>query len=358
MKYKIFISYSRKDSGKVEAIKKEIEQATGVECWMDMEGISYDSPDFVDVIVKAIDNARVFLFMLSEHSQKSRIARGEITLAQKKNKHISIKNIDKCEMTDNFTVLYSQNNLCDYSEENQKKKLFHEIRKWLGLEDFNSGVFYQKGNITQDTFLEVAEQLYKRKAYAEAYNIFHSLSEEGNAIALYYLGIMSIYGEGTEIDANEGVGLLKKASEKCNVEAQYTLGQIYEKGLHGIPQDLHESLSWYEKAAAQNHHLSHLGVIRLNRPPYDTSTISTYNKGKELLERKEYSEAMRFFLCAAEKEHTPSMREIASMYEIGLVTNRSYRQTFEWLNKAIMLGDSEAEYISKELKFELTGQYW
>lgn len=84
MKYKIFISYSRKDSEKVEAIKKEIEQATGVECWMDMEGISYDSPDFVDVIVKAIDNAPVFLFMLSEHSQKSRIARGEITLAQKK----------------------------------------------------------------------------------------------------------------------------------------------------------------------------------------------------------------------------------------------------------------------------------
>ena len=358
MKYDIFISYSRKDLEKVKVIKEEIEQATSAECWMDMEGISYDSPDFVDVIVKAIDNAPVFLFMLSEHSQTSRIARGEITLAQKKDKHISIINIDKCEMTDMFTVLYSQNNLCDYSQEIQRNKLFHEIRNWLGIEDFNSDRLYQKGNITQETFLEVAEQLYKRKAYTEAYHIFHNLGKDGNAVALYYLGIMSVNGEGTKIDINEGVTLLTEASKKSYVEAQYTLGQIYEKGLHGIPQDLQKSLFWYEKAAEHNHHLSHLGVIRLNRAPYDSSTISIYNNGKKMLEHKEYSEAMRYFLSASKKGHTPSMIEIASMYELGLGTDCSYSQTFEWLNKAIALGDSEAEYIRNELKFELTGNNW
>ena len=130
----IVISYSRKDFDKVKAIKEEIEQVTFAKCWMDLDGISYDSPDFADVIVKAIDDAPVFVFMLSEHSQNSRIAIGEITLAQKKNKHIFIVNIDECEMSDKFTILYSQHNLCDYSNNNQKEKLFNEIRTWMKRE--------------------------------------------------------------------------------------------------------------------------------------------------------------------------------------------------------------------------------
>ena len=131
-KYEIFISYSRKDVDKVKSIKEEIEKETGVKCWMDLEDISYDSSDFADVIVKAIDDAAIFLFFLSKYSQTSRIAIGEITLAQKKNKHILIVNIDNCEMSDKFIVLYSQNNFCDYSKENQKVKLYNEICSLLG----------------------------------------------------------------------------------------------------------------------------------------------------------------------------------------------------------------------------------
>ena len=133
-KYNVFISYSRKDLERVEKIKEEFELFTGAKCWMDLEGISYDSPDFVKVIGKAINMAPVFLFMLSEHSQNSEIARGELTLAKKRNKHIAIINIDNCEMTDEFTILFSKFNLCNYSEEKQKEKLFKEICSWLGIE--------------------------------------------------------------------------------------------------------------------------------------------------------------------------------------------------------------------------------
>ena len=35
----IFISYSRKDLKKVAAIRKNLEEATSIECWMDLEGI-------------------------------------------------------------------------------------------------------------------------------------------------------------------------------------------------------------------------------------------------------------------------------------------------------------------------------
>lgn len=132
MDKRIFISYSRKDFEAVKLIKAEIERATGEECWMDMEGIPYDSPDFVEVIVKAIEAADVFLFMLSEHSQNSRIARGEITLASKKGKHIAFINMNKCEMSDSFTILFSQANICDYQIEVQRQELIASILDWLG----------------------------------------------------------------------------------------------------------------------------------------------------------------------------------------------------------------------------------
>jgi len=132
MDKRIFISYSRKDFDAVKVIKVEIEKATGEECWMDMGGIPYDSPDFVDMIAKAIEAADVFLFMLSEHSQNSKIARGEITLASRKGKHIAFINMNKCEMSDNFTILYSPANICDYQVPEQRQELIKEILKWLG----------------------------------------------------------------------------------------------------------------------------------------------------------------------------------------------------------------------------------
>ena len=128
----IFISYSRNDFDLVQKIKVEIEERIGVDCWMDLEGIPYDSPDFVQVIARAINEASVFLFMLSKNSQISPIARGEITLAKNRDKHIALINIDGCKVTDEFTILYSQYNICDFLEENQKRRLFEDIKSWLG----------------------------------------------------------------------------------------------------------------------------------------------------------------------------------------------------------------------------------
>ena len=65
---------------------------------------------------------------------------------------------------------------------------------------------------------------------------------------------------------------------------------------------------------------------------------------------------MKCFIEASKHEHTPSMREIASMYELGLGVKQSYSNTFEWLNKAIALGDIDAEYERKTLRHELMGQ--
>ena len=81
MQRDIFISYSRSDLDVVRRIKEEIEAATGQECWMDLNSIESGSPQFEEAIVKAIDDCKVFLFMLSESSQNSKYALKELDYA-------------------------------------------------------------------------------------------------------------------------------------------------------------------------------------------------------------------------------------------------------------------------------------
>ena len=65
----IFISYKRADKERVFAIKDSIEQATGEKCWIDLDGIESDA-QFVEVIMNAIDDCEVFLFMRSAEHNK------------------------------------------------------------------------------------------------------------------------------------------------------------------------------------------------------------------------------------------------------------------------------------------------
>ena len=66
-KERIFISYKRVDKNKVFKIKNKIEKQLGQKCWIDIDGIESDA-QFVGVIINAINQADIFLFMYSsEH---------------------------------------------------------------------------------------------------------------------------------------------------------------------------------------------------------------------------------------------------------------------------------------------------
>jgi Sel1 repeat len=51
---------------------------------------------------------------------------------------------------------------------------------------------------------------------------------------------------------NEAVTLWKKAAGTGDLNAQYNLGILYEKGAEGISKDLGQAYAWYRLAAAQN----------------------------------------------------------------------------------------------------------
>ena len=75
----VFISYSRKDIDTVRPIYEQLEKA-GVKCWLDMDGM-YSGVSFKKVIVDAIKQSKVLLFMSSENSNKSRNVVSEVSIA-------------------------------------------------------------------------------------------------------------------------------------------------------------------------------------------------------------------------------------------------------------------------------------
>lgn len=127
----IFLSYSRKDFDIVRRIKLEIEQATKAKCWMDLEGISYKSPDFIKIIAPAIEQAPIFVFILTPNSQESRYARNELLLAEARKKHIFLLEPNECDMTSEFILGYGHYNRNLYYVDYQRRKLYKEISDLL-----------------------------------------------------------------------------------------------------------------------------------------------------------------------------------------------------------------------------------
>ena len=139
MKYDIFISYKRVDKDKVFPIKDFIERNTGYNCWIDLDGIESDA-QFADIIIKAINNAKVFLFMYSnthtkiENFEEDWTVR-EIRFAQKKEKRIVFVNLDNAPLTDLFDFMFGTKQQVAASSDVAMKKLCADIKQWLRNED-------------------------------------------------------------------------------------------------------------------------------------------------------------------------------------------------------------------------------
>ena len=139
MKYDIFISYKRLDKDKVFSIKDFIERNTGCNCWIDLDGIESDA-QFADIIIKAINNAKVFLFMYSnthakiENFDEDWTVR-EIMFAQMKKKRIVFVNIDDTPLTDRFYFMFATKQQVVASSDMAMRKLCSDIKQWIGNDD-------------------------------------------------------------------------------------------------------------------------------------------------------------------------------------------------------------------------------
>lgn len=130
--HKIFISYSRKDYSSVVKLKDEIDILLGKGvCWMDLTGIESDS-QFVEVIINAINNSDIFLFMHSKSSEQSDWTRKEVMYANGKGKRLVFVKIDSTPLSDYFAFQFAGHDIINLNDKKQKQKLLKDLAGWCG----------------------------------------------------------------------------------------------------------------------------------------------------------------------------------------------------------------------------------
>ena len=87
MRRDIFISYSRRDLQQVIAIRDEIKKELGADLWIDIKGVE-SGDQFVNVIIEAINESKIILFMISKSSMLSEYAKKEVMYAKNINKKV------------------------------------------------------------------------------------------------------------------------------------------------------------------------------------------------------------------------------------------------------------------------------
>ena len=124
---------------RVDALKTKIEAATGEPCWIDRDGIESDA-QFVKVIMKAIDQCEVFLFMRSkEHNNITNHSTDwtirEVNYALAKRKRIVFISLDNAPLSDWFKFMFTQKEEIDASDATKLEHLYADLRSWLKVEE-------------------------------------------------------------------------------------------------------------------------------------------------------------------------------------------------------------------------------
>ena len=127
--YDLFVSYSRKDGTRVQAIVNEL-QNKGYKIWIDKEGI--ESGDaFKAVIVKAIKNAEVFLFFSSIAANKSPWTVKEVNVAVYLKKVIIPVKLDNSEYDDSVLLDLAGLDFIDLTDETRHNFAVSKLDKAL-----------------------------------------------------------------------------------------------------------------------------------------------------------------------------------------------------------------------------------
>ena len=129
---KVFVSYSHDDSEEVLPLVERLERETGVQFWIDREGIE-SAEQFVEVIIRAIDQAEIVLFMLSDNSQHSHWTKDEVSYAKNIGKRVVPIVLNGNDLKGWFLFTFGCVNYIDSSEEDQLQRLVKDLRQWLNI---------------------------------------------------------------------------------------------------------------------------------------------------------------------------------------------------------------------------------
>jgi len=119
------------------------------------------------------------------------------------------------------------------------------------------------------------------------------------------------------------------ASAECNIGAMYGQG-------HGVPQNYHEAMRWFQMAASQGNASAqcNIGVL--------------FEMGRGV--PQDYLEAMKWFQRAAAQRNALAEYKIGSLYSKGHGVPRDYQEALKWYQKAAAQGYLPAQKVIAEIQ--------
>ena len=138
--------------------------------------------------------------------------------------------------------------------------------------------------------------------------------------------------------------LFEKEAHKGNAQAQYILGQIYQRGI-GTDKDEELAIHWYKKASKQKFSAAsyNLGAH------YDREAWLTTHAP---LKNKRYKIAFDWFKTSAEQGNTDAIYKVGEYFLFGgQGVPKDYKQAAEWFKKAVDKSHPEAYYQLSRLYY-------
>lgn len=166
--------------------------------------------------------------------------------------------------------------------------------------------------------------------YKEALSWYLKAAENGS-INSKRIGDMYNGGQGTEKDHKEAYKWYLLAAEKGDSDAMVQIGVLFGQGL--IPTDMSTEITNSTQTVGseqKNAETRLIGTV--------LGGLTNFN-GPDSLETpypKNFTESMRWFLMAAEKNNGTAMRHIATYYTYGFGVKKDKKLGKEWVNKAII----------------------
>lgn len=200
---KIFISYKRQDKNFVFPIVEEIKQKTGIDCWIDLEGIE-SGDQFQNVIIDAIDNADIVVFILSKNFiapyrneitgkidiKKQTFPEKEIMYALRHNKRLIPISIDGTTVYDCKWLEFNCSGLdcINWKIEGQKVKLLNDLWNWTATQE-------DKGQ-EQKTFAENSQEKWIIKVICNVGRYSMTLFSYMSVFLIFFLFAYLFFYEG------------------------------------------------------------------------------------------------------------------------------------------------------------------
>jgi len=167
------------------------------------------------------------------------------------------------------------------------------------------------------------------------------------------LGTFDWMGQGIPLDKKEAVNWYQKAAREGNAAAMFNLGVAYFNG-EGVPEDLSEARPWFILAEDSG---SQKAIEAVNRSEAGLQTRyfnhiyfsigQRYQNGVQV--RQNYAAAAKWYQRAAERNDARSAMALAGLYASGRGVAQSFSQMFRCCSVAADYNSPSGMYCVGQL---------